>query len=208
VAAPGLQGRLVPPAEELAFVPAVRTAAEAPPVASSTRPAGIIEVALGGTVVRVPPGADAKLLAKVGGPDRLVGGPGPDVLLGGAGRDVILGNRGDDVMIGGPGADHLTGGSGRDRFLYTKLNERSDEIADFETGPGGDRLVVRDLVEGFVDGVSDPNDFVTLVDRPGATVVRVNADGQGADSVRFLTLLGVTGTTIDDLVADGNVALG
>ena len=53
------------PAEELAFVSVVRTAAEAPVVASSAPPVGIIEVALGGAVVRVPPGADAKLLAKV-----------------------------------------------------------------------------------------------------------------------------------------------
>jgi transposase len=59
------QGRLVLSAEELAFVPVVRTAAEAPAVASSAPPAGIIEVALGDAVVRVPPGADAKLLAKV-----------------------------------------------------------------------------------------------------------------------------------------------
>jgi hypothetical protein len=56
------------PTEELAFVPVVRTAAEAPPVANSAPPAGIIEVALGGAVVRVPPGADAKLLAKACAP--------------------------------------------------------------------------------------------------------------------------------------------
>ena len=59
------QGRLVLPAEELAFVPVVRTAAEAPPAANSAPPAGIIEVVLGGAVVRVPPEVDGRLLAKV-----------------------------------------------------------------------------------------------------------------------------------------------
>jgi transposase len=59
------QGRLVLPTEELAFVPVVRTAAEAPPVANPAPPAGIIEVALGDAVVRVPPEVDCRLLAKV-----------------------------------------------------------------------------------------------------------------------------------------------
>ena len=50
------------PAEALAFVPVVAAAAEAP---SGAGPAGLIEVVLGDAVVRVPPDADGKLLAKV-----------------------------------------------------------------------------------------------------------------------------------------------
>ena len=57
------QGRLVLPAEALAFVPVVTDAADAPP--TSATPAGLIEVALGGAVVRVPPDVEGKLLAKV-----------------------------------------------------------------------------------------------------------------------------------------------
>jgi len=56
---------LVLPTEELAFVPVVGTAAEAPPVANSAPPAGIIEIARGAAVVRVPPEVDRRLLAKV-----------------------------------------------------------------------------------------------------------------------------------------------
>ena len=56
------QGRLALPAEELAFVPVV-AAAEAPP--APARPAGLIEIALGAMVVRVPPEVDGRLLAKV-----------------------------------------------------------------------------------------------------------------------------------------------
>jgi transposase len=66
-------GRLALPAEELSFVPVITAAvARSPsafnhqvPAATSDPTAGMIEVALGGTVVRVPPGADTKLLAKV-----------------------------------------------------------------------------------------------------------------------------------------------
>jgi transposase len=58
------QGRLVLPSEELAFVPVVRTAADAP-AATSALPAATIEVALGEVVVRVPPAVDGRLLAKV-----------------------------------------------------------------------------------------------------------------------------------------------
>ena len=43
----------------------VAAAADAPPVASPAAPAGLIEVVLGDAVVRVPPDADGKLLAKV-----------------------------------------------------------------------------------------------------------------------------------------------
>jgi transposase len=66
------RGRLALPAEALSFVPVVASA-EAPsptasthgaPAGTSAAPAGMIEVALGDAVVRVPPGADARLLTK------------------------------------------------------------------------------------------------------------------------------------------------
>ena len=56
------QGRLALPAEELALVPVV-AAAEALP--APARPPGLIEIALGVLVVRVPPEVDGRLLAKV-----------------------------------------------------------------------------------------------------------------------------------------------
>ena len=58
------QGRLALPAAELSFVPVVG-ATNAPPAATSAAPAGLIEVALGGAIVRVPAEVDGKLLAKV-----------------------------------------------------------------------------------------------------------------------------------------------
>ena len=58
------QGRLALPAAELSFVPVVG-APDAPPAATPAAPAGMIEVALGGAIVRVPAEVDGKLLAKV-----------------------------------------------------------------------------------------------------------------------------------------------
>ena len=58
------QGRLALSAAELAFVPVV-SATDASPAEASAGPGGIIEVALGGAVVRVPSEVDGRLLAKV-----------------------------------------------------------------------------------------------------------------------------------------------
>jgi transposase len=57
------QGRLALPAEP-SFVPVVG-ATDAPSAAVSAAPVGMIEVALGGAIVRVPPEVDGRLLAKV-----------------------------------------------------------------------------------------------------------------------------------------------
>ena len=68
------QGRLALPAEALSFVPVIAAAAmpspsdgaEATPSASSVAPTEVmIEVALAGAIVRVPPAVDVELLAKV-----------------------------------------------------------------------------------------------------------------------------------------------
>jgi transposase len=59
------QGRLALPADELSFVPVVATGADARSAAPSAVSTGIIEVALGGALVRVPAEVDGKLLAKV-----------------------------------------------------------------------------------------------------------------------------------------------
>ena len=58
------QGRLALPVAALSFVPVVG-APDAPPAATSATPVGVIEVALGGAIVRVPAEFDGMLLAKV-----------------------------------------------------------------------------------------------------------------------------------------------
>ena len=68
------QGRLALPAEELSFVPVIAAAdasslpeesIDEAPASACAGSSGMIEVELGGAVVRVPPDVDGKLLAKV-----------------------------------------------------------------------------------------------------------------------------------------------
>jgi hypothetical protein len=62
VAAPGPAGRLAPPAAGRRSCWWVG-ATDAPPADTALAP--VIEVALGGAIVRVPPGVDGRLLVKV-----------------------------------------------------------------------------------------------------------------------------------------------
>jgi len=67
------RGQLALPAEALSFVPVIATAEVSsppapllePPAPTCAEPAAAIEVVLAGAVVRVPPGVDGRLLAKV-----------------------------------------------------------------------------------------------------------------------------------------------
>jgi Ca2+-binding RTX toxin-like protein len=141
------------------------------------------------------------------GADRLFGQGGDDTLAGGFGADLIQGGAGDDELNGGPGVDRMRGGAGSDLFDYDSLADAGDTILDFETGAGGDSLFLADLLEDF-----DPDDasaFVSLTEPAGenATVVGVNADGQGADTVELVTLAGVTDAALDRLIADGNIVV-
>jgi hypothetical protein len=151
------------------------------------------------------PGDDV-LLGNLG-PDQLRAGDGDDTLFGGFGRDVRFGGAGDDDLTGGPGADEMRGGPGSDVFDYQGLVDAGDAILDFDTGPAGDQLVIFDLLDGFQPGVSDPNDFVALVGQGNGTVVHANPDGQGNDAVALVTLAGVTGTSLDNLIADENLVV-
>ena len=148
--------------------------------------------------------------------DVLSGGPGPDQLRGGRGDDRLAGSRGDDLLAGGDGADELVGGRGADTliggpgpddFRFTALAESGDRIADFALGPGGDRLVLGELLEGYVEGVSEAAAFVGLLAVEGALEVHVDPAGQGAAATRLVTLEGVAGASLDGLVADGNLLL-
>jgi subtilisin-like proprotein convertase family protein len=160
-------------------------------------------------------GAD-RLFGRIGD-DQLLGGSGPDHLAGGAGDDLLQGNLGNDVLTGGPGDDELvgglgrdtlTGGPGQDGFLFTRLLEGVDRIVDFATGADGDRLLLGDVLDGFVAGASNPADFFQLQNGEGSTSVRVNPDGQGADHAPVVTLAGITNTTLETMIAGGNLDMG
>jgi len=139
------------------------------------------------------------------GPDRLTGGAGDDLLQGDLGNDILVGGPGDDELVGGIGRDTLTGGPGQDSFVFTRLLEGVDRILDFTLGADGDRLLLGDVLDGFAAGSSDPADFLALQDDGGSTTVGVDPDGQGADHAPIVTLAGITGTSLETMIAGGNL---
>ena len=137
----------------------------------------------------------------------ITGNAASNTLSGGIGNDIMDGAGGNDVMIGGAGADRLTGSAGSDRFDYNAVTEGLDTIVDFTRGSGGDVLDIHDVLVGFGAG-SNVNNFVRL-SGGAATTVSVNADGVGTDFVALTTLTNValTGTLLNELIANGNLVL-
>ncbi len=87
---------------------------------------------------------------------------GATTMDGGAGNDVLVSTAasGADTLIGGAGNDMLTGGAGADTFRWnfadrgTLANPARDVITDFDTASytsGGDRLDLRDILQGSGD---------------------------------------------------------
>ena len=90
------------------------------------------------------------------GNDALSGGAGNNTLVGGAGDDILSGGAGNDTLTGGAGNDTLMGGAGADVFKWS-LNDQGtsltiDRIKDFTFGTGGDKLDLRDLLQGETSG--------------------------------------------------------
>ncbi|NQY75121.1 MAG: M10 family metallopeptidase C-terminal domain-containing protein [Candidatus Margulisbacteria bacterium] len=72
------------------------------------------------------------------GDDNVQGGKGHDNLFGGSGRDTLKGYTGNDRLDGGTQSDHLFGGEGEDVFVFTRLEDSTqnemDVIEDFTQG--------------------------------------------------------------------------
>lgn len=148
------------------------------------------------------------------GDDRLNGGTGDDVLKGGDGSDYLYGEAGDDILVGGSGIDFLYGGANDgsvDQFGFTSNEDSYDRIYNFEYGT--DIINITDLLTGYIDGLSDINDFVQVNHVGSRFDLRIDADG-GADNfantARVLTNIdnGITAQDMLDngaLVADGSI---
>ncbi|WP_422367857.1 calcium-binding protein [Pelagibius sp.] len=129
------------------------------------------------------------------GRDLLSGGGGRDTLEGGDGQDTLLGGNGRDTLEGGLGNDVMEGGNGRDVFSFSLAENQGDDlILDFNTGNGGDRLELTDLLD--VNGDNDTN--IADLDAGGHTVSGT------ADSIVItfeqggsLTLDGLDGSSVD-----------
>lgn len=161
------------------------------------------------------------------GDDTIEAGAGDDHLSGGAGQNSLSGGAGNDVLDGADstlGADHLDGGAGDDTILAAG----DDTIA---TGAGADlislgsqpdaedseplvsvsHLTVRDFtpgedhleidMSGTVGGVAHSAGVLGLREEDGNTIVTL-LDPLTGVSQDAVTLIGVTGTTLADLVPD------
>ena len=140
-----------------------------------------------------------------GGADELTGGPGNDQLAGNLGPDILRGGPGSDRLDGGFGTDTLVGGAGSDTFGIAAVEQGVDRILDFAAGSGGDVLDLNEVLDFGAGNVA--TSFVQLNETGGNTQVAVNPTGAGPDFTPVFNLVGVTGTNVDQLVADGNLQL-
>ncbi len=142
--------------------------------------------------------------------DTLTGGTGADTLKGGAGADTISGGNGADNITGGSGNDNLTGGAGADTFVWnlgdkgTTSSPASDTIADFTTGASGDKLDLRDLLQGENSGnltnylhfVSDGTNTTVSISSAGA----FNGSNYATTTDQTIVLNGVNLTGTDTAI--------
>lgn len=131
---------------------------------------------------------------------------GNKVLIGGAGSDILVGGAASEVLMGGAGNDFLTGGGGSDVFKWTLSDKGSpgspavDTVTDFSTSTGGDKLDLRDLLQG--ENKADLNNLDNYLhfEKSGAdTVIKVSSAG-GFSS-------GFSNTAVDQTIVLKNVDL-
>uniref|UniRef100_UPI00145DC882 type I secretion C-terminal target domain-containing protein n=1 Tax=Aromatoleum evansii TaxID=59406 RepID=UPI00145DC882 len=152
------------------------------------------------------------LSANAGQPTTLVGYSGDDTLTGSTGNDILDGGLGSDLLRGGGGSDTLYGGAGADTFKWALADASStgvptDTIKDFNTaafGSGGDRLDLKDLLEG-ASPASDPlTDYLHFSYNAGtnATTIEVHSGGTGAPIDQVIVLANVDLTNGGALTTD------
>jgi len=113
----------------------------------------------------------------------LTGTSSEDALAGGSFNDLLNGGAGNDLLIGGKGNDTLTGGSGADVFKWsladqgTNAAKAADTITDFDNGPSGDKLDLRDLLVGEHSDVGNLANFLHFSVTAGSTKIEISSTG-------------------------------
>ena len=143
------------------------------------------------------------------GANVLDGKDASDNLGGGGGNDTLIGGDGGDNLHGGAGFDVLDGGLGSDTYRFDKTSGGKDTILNFELGPTGDVLDLSEMLVGYAEGVSNPNDFVRISFVGGNMVLQVDANGPagGGKFTDVAVLASYPNVTVDELVAGGNLQL-
>ena len=125
----------------------------------------------------------------------------------GGGRDSIVGGSQNDILTGGSGRDTLAGGGGSDLFFYSKLNDRSDFIDDFQSrndffmvsaaGFGGGLTAGQPLsANQFTIGINAATSSDRFIYNPNNGNLFFDADGTGTSE----RLLIATFTNTPELV--------
>ncbi|MCL4677160.1 MAG: type I secretion C-terminal target domain-containing protein [Alphaproteobacteria bacterium] len=138
--------------------------------------------------------------------DTLTGNSSANVISGGDGNDTLYGGAGNDTLKGGAGADTLYGDANGDTFVFEAASAFSavDTIADFSPAQS-DKINIADLLDGYVPGTSDINDFVIFTTVGSNTELSVDRDGTGTthSAVTVASITGVTGLDADTLLGSG-----
>ncbi|WP_404423109.1 calcium-binding protein [Thalassospira australica] len=153
------------------------------------------------------------LLIGDAGRNVLQGHFGDDVLRGGGGHDVLHGGNGHDIIEGGDGNDFLRGNSDRypqndgpDTFLWRVFEggAERDRIADFETGPDGDRL---QLGSEFQEksGIHDFADFIAHAEETDDGLYVDFSDGRPYDYGVLIENTDLADFTEDNIVFEDSV---
>lgn len=140
----------------------------------------------------------------ISGFENVYGGSGNDTLIGSSSVDILYGNGGNDRLEGGAKNDTLYGGAGADTFVLALGSV--DTVGDFSVAQA-DRLDISDILKGFEPDTSDINQFIRTVTSGTGTSVEVDANGAvgGQSWTKVATLSNVTGLSVDDLYANGQI---
>ncbi len=147
----------------------------------------------------------AQILHGLAGADVITGGSANDIIHGGAGNDTIDGGSGADEIHGAAGDDTLSGGLGADTFVFGYPNAGNDTITDFTTSR--DKIDISLLLEGYVAGSSTLSNFVTATTARGTTTLTIDPNGDGTTTDQVTIILSGVSTTVEALVASGNLLL-
>jgi len=113
----------------------------------------------------------------------LTGTSSEGALAGGSFNDTLNGGAGNDLVIGGKGDDTLTGGTGADVFKWsladqgTNAAKAADTVMDFDNGPTGDKLDLRDLLAGDHSDQGNLANFLHFSVTAGSTKIEISSSG-------------------------------
>ncbi len=138
----------------------------------------------------------ANTLIGLAGNDSLFGEGGYDTLMGGAGQDTLYGGSGLDTIIIGKGGDQAYGGTEADLFKFdgtigTDISGNTADIWDFQTGVGGDKVDVSEVLSaiGYTGNNPIADGYLQIVQSGADTHIKIDLDGAGVQTSQILAIL-------------------